>query len=162
MNQEETHHHLPPTEDGPSPPRSFPGQKKVERIAEQSRGLFDDVKGWVELRIQLARLEIKKELEDRRDDAVMGGVIGFLGVIALVFLLIATALGVGAVLGHPAWGFLVVTGVLVLAAWMLWYVHFGRRRPHRPTKQLPAGPSNAKRLPPATGQSATNEAMHDA
>jgi hypothetical protein len=40
--------------------------------------------------------------------------------VALLFLLTALAFGLGAWLGHPAWGFLIVAGVLFLIAGVYW------------------------------------------
>ncbi|MFQ5570159.1 MAG: phage holin family protein [Rhodothermales bacterium] len=131
--------------------RSFTdGAKKVERIAQQSKGLFDDIKEWVDLRIKLVKLEVEDELNARKKDAIVGTIMGGLGLLGIVFALITAALGLGAWLGHPAWGFLAVTGLLLMGASLLWMGHFARKKKKTPEgkkelkekeerKQLPAG-----------------------
>ncbi|GAB5519571.1 MAG: hypothetical protein RhofKO_18220 [Rhodothermales bacterium] len=85
---------------------------KVTRITEHTRGLVDDVKEWVELRIQVAQLEVQQTVEQKLNQAIIGGILAVLALFTVSFLLIALALGLGAWLGHAAWGFLVVGGLL--------------------------------------------------
>ncbi len=131
------------------------GAKKVERIAQQSIELFDDIKEWIDLKIKFTWLEVQAEINARKQDAVVGAILAFLGVLGLVFALIAGALGLGAWLGHPAWGFLIVTGVLFLTAGVVYWSHFKRGKKK---KKSPGAPSehkeleaqdDQKRLPPA-------------
>lgn len=130
------------------------GAKKVERIAQESKGLFDDVKDWIDLKIKFTWLEVQAEVAARKKDAVVGVMVGVLGVLGIVFALLTVALGLGAWLGHPAWGFLIVTGVLFLVAGLLYGVHFSRREKTAgapdeaaPQKQL-AAQDEQKKLPP--------------
>ena len=131
------------------------GAKKVERIAQESKGLFDDVKEWIDLKIKFTWLEVQAEINARKQDAVVGAILAFLGVLGLVFALLTGALGLGAWLGHPAWGFLIVTGVLFLTAGVVYWSHFKRGKKK---KKSPGAPSehkeleaqdDQKRLPPA-------------
>ncbi len=119
------------------------GAKKVERIAQQSKGLFDDVKEWIDLKIKFTWLEVQAEINARKQDAVVGAILAFLGVLGLVFALIAGALGLGAWLGHPAWGFLIVTGVLFLTAGVVYWSHFKKGKKK---KKSPGAPSDHKKL----------------
>lgn len=111
---------------------------KVERITGHSKQLVEDVKSWVELKIKFTKLEILEQLEEKKDefvesleplkkDAIVGGIAGLFFVVALVFLFTAGALFLGTWLGHPGWGFLVMTGVLLVVAALLFYVRFGRK-----------------------------------
>lgn len=149
-------HSAAKTEDAtPSRPSAL-GAKKVERIAQQSKGLFDDVKEWIDLKITLIELEIRQKIEARRDDAITFALIGFLGVTALVFLLIAVALGLGAWLGHPAWGFLIVTGILAGVAGLLYGAHASRRKKGNledtPDRKPLTASTDQKQLPPGSSK----------
>lgn len=130
------------------------GARKVERIAQQSKGLFDDVKEWVDLKIKFTWLEIQAEIEARQQDVIFGAILVFVGLLALVFALVTGALGLGAWLGHPAWGFLIVTGLLLLVMGIVYWWHFKRgKRKKKPSvastdqKALEAA-DEQKKLPP--------------
>ncbi|MEM6647424.1 MAG: phage holin family protein [Bacteroidota bacterium] len=92
---------------------------KVTRITEHTRGLVDDVKEWVELRIQLAKLEVAHEVNQRKTQVVVGVTAAVVALVAVLFMLVAAALGLGAWLGHPAWGFLAISVLLLLVAALL-------------------------------------------
>lgn len=100
-----------------------PGGSKVDRIALHTKGLVDDVKTWVELKMKLTQLEIEERLDAKVNAMVIGLAVAGVGLLALVFALITLALGLGAWLGHPAWGFLVVTVLLLLVAGALRALH---------------------------------------
>lgn len=133
------------------------GTKKVERIAQQSKELFDDVKEWIDLKIKFTRLEIEAELNAVKQDVFFGAVVAVLGVLGLIFALLTAALGLGAWLGHPAWGFLIVTVVLLLTTFVVYQVHFeqGKKKKKKSSdvspeqKQLDAQ-ADQKMLPPTT------------
>ncbi|MEM1095014.1 MAG: phage holin family protein [Bacteroidota bacterium] len=99
----------------PLPKHKTP-DNKVTRITEHTRGLVDDVKEWVELRIQLAKLEVAHEVNQRKTQAVVGVTAAVVALFAVVLLLVAASLGLGAWLGHPAWGFLAMGILLLLIA----------------------------------------------
>lgn len=92
---------------------------KIQRLADHTQGLVDDLKTWVDLRIELARIEIEERIEKQANQVALGILMAGLGLLAVVFGLSALALGLGAWLGHPAWGFLAVTGLLVLLVVLL-------------------------------------------
>ncbi len=108
----------PTLSDGaPGPGRALPeGANKVERLARETRGLIDDVKDWVDLKIQLVQIEMEERLERKLNQALLGVILAVVAFLALVFALTALALGLGSWLGHDAWGFLAVTGLLALVA----------------------------------------------
>ena len=97
------------------PDRQLPsGANKVERIAQHTKGLVSDLTEWVELKMELVQLEVEEKVEQKINQAVVGGVLALMALLVLVFGLVALALGLGAWLGHPAWGFLMVTILLAL------------------------------------------------
>ncbi len=105
-----------PSSEGPASRQS----PKVERITRQARGLVEDVKEWVDLRVQLVQLEIEERIEAKVNQVVLGGVLAVILLLAGVFGLTALALAMGSWLGNDAWGFLIVAALLVLLAAGLW------------------------------------------
>ncbi len=89
---------------------------KIERLARETRGLIDDMKDWVDLKMQLVQLEMEERVEQKLNQALLGVILAVVAFLALVFGLTALALGLGGWLGHDAWGFLIVTVLLVLVA----------------------------------------------
>lgn len=61
-------------------------------------------------------MELEERVEAKANQIVLGVIVGGIALLAVVFGLTALALGIGAWLGHAGWGFLVVTGLLVLLA----------------------------------------------
>jgi hypothetical protein len=99
------------------PERQLPsGENKLERMATHTKGLVGDFRDWVDLRIKLTKLEILEEVDAKVNEALIGVLVAAVGLLACVFLLVTIALGLGAWLGHPAWGFLIVTLALFLFA----------------------------------------------
>ena len=132
------------------------GAKKVERIAQQSIELFDDIKAWIDLKIKFTWLEVQAKIDAKKQDVLVGALLGVLGVLGIVFALITGALGLGAWLGHPAWGFLIVTGLLFLTAGLVYWAHFSRGKKKKKSlaavseqKQLGAQ-DGQKKLPPGS------------
>ena len=139
-----------------TPGRPFSkGAKKVESIAQQSKGLFDDVKEWIDLKIQFTWLDIQAKIDAVKQDALVGAIVAVLGILGVIFALLTGALGLGAWLGHPAWGFLIVTGLLFLIAGVVFWWHFERGKKNDKSPEAPSehkeleAQDNQKRLPPA-------------
>ena len=86
----------------------------MRRIAAHTQGLFEDLQEWIDLRIDLAILEVEERLDQTKNDIALGLVVAIVGFFAALFALTTVALGVGALLGHPGWGFLAVTVALFL------------------------------------------------
>ncbi len=98
------------TRQAAQPDRQLPsGRNKVERISEQTKGLFADFTSWVELRLKLFQAEIQEKIESKVNQAVVKIAPFVAGAIAGFFALVTLALFLGWWLGHPAWGFLSVT-----------------------------------------------------
>jgi hypothetical protein len=100
----------------PEDPRNM---GKIKRISYQSRGLVDDIKSWVDLRMTLTQMDIEAKVDARLNRAIVGGVVGGLAFLTLTFGLVAASLGIGAWLGHDAWGFLAVAGFLLVVTVIL-------------------------------------------
>lgn len=100
-------------------PTSPGGKNKVQRIGSQTRGLFDDLTSWVELRLRLFQMDVQERVQKKVDQAIIKAAPVVVGLLAGFFALITTALFLGWALGHPAWGFLVVTGLLLLVTGVL-------------------------------------------
>lgn len=100
------------------------GRNKIERISDHSKGLVGDLKEWVELKIESVKLEVQHELEVKKNELIVVAVAGIISLVGALFLLVALAHGLGAWLGHPAWGFLAVA-VLLFAAAGFYYSRMG-------------------------------------
>jgi hypothetical protein len=110
---EKTVHDAVPVPETPPERQLRSGLNKVERLTKQSKGLFDDLSAWVELRLKLTQIEFEEKLDAKINQLAVGAVMGLLALFAVLFALVTLALGLGAWLGHPAWGFLIVTVLLV-------------------------------------------------
>lgn len=122
---------------------------KVERMTEETKGLVGDLTSWVELRLKLTQLEVEERVEARLNDLIIKVIIGVVAGIAGLFALITLALAIGAWLGHPAWGFLVVTVLLLLVAGALraaqpHLVSLGDKRARVKEKKLASNGSTAQ------------------
>jgi hypothetical protein len=96
--------------------RRLPSHRgKVARISEQIAGLSEDVREIVELRIQLVKREVMDQIEGRISTVKGQALVGALAAMTGIFLLLSIGLGLGMLLGHAFWGFLIVTGVFLIA-----------------------------------------------
>ena len=97
-----------------------PSQGRLQRLQAESSELVQDVKDWVELRIDLVRAEVQESIAaqiDGKKAAVLALVVpGVVGALGGLFLLVTLALFLGWWLGHAAWGFLIVTVLLLVVA----------------------------------------------
>lgn len=87
---------------------------KVHRVAAHMQGLFDDLRTWIDLRIDLAILRVEERIDKLQNDIALGITLAIFGFFAALFSLATLALGVGWILGHPFWGFLAVSVALIL------------------------------------------------
>ena len=88
---------------------------KLSRIASHTQGVVEDLRDWIDLRLDLAVLELEEKANGLKNQAGQGIVLALLGFFTLLFALVTAALGLGWALGHPFWGFLIVFAVLALA-----------------------------------------------
>ncbi|MCS3648816.1 hypothetical protein GGQ08_000110 [Salinibacter ruber] len=96
------------------PVEESPDGGKVSRIASHTQGLFADLREWIDLRVDLAILEMEERLDAFKNDLALGLTVAVFAVFAAFFSLTTVALGVGWLLGHPFWGFLAVSVALIL------------------------------------------------
>ena len=94
-------------------PADRPRGGKLNRIAGHTQGLVEDLREWIDLRIDLAILEVEEKVDTLRNEVALGLTLAFFGFFAAMFVLTTTALGLGWLLGHPFWGFLIVSVVLL-------------------------------------------------
>jgi hypothetical protein len=102
------------TSNGDGPPADRPQGGKLGRIAGHTQGLVEDLREWMDLRIDLAILEVEEKVDALRNEVALGLTLAFFGFFAALFVFTTAALGLGWLLGHPFWGFLIVS-VLLLA-----------------------------------------------
>ena len=97
-----------------------PSEGRLKRLQSESTELVQDVKDWVELRIDLVRAEVQEsiaaQIDGRKASVLALAIPGVIGAIGAFFLLVTLALFLGWWLGHAAWGFLIVTALLLLVA----------------------------------------------
>lgn len=96
------------------------GQNKIERITSHSKGLVGDIKEWIDLKVEAVKLDVQHEIEVKKNELIVAAVIVVTGSVGMLFLLVAIALGLGALLGHPAWGFLIVAVIFFIGAGVYW------------------------------------------
>ena len=103
----------------------------VHRIGNETRGLLEDFTAWVELRLRLVQLDVQGYIRQKIDEATLKAALIIASLVSGLFVLITLALFAGWALGHPAWGFLVVTGLLLLWTGIL-YARNRRVRARKP------------------------------
>lgn len=94
--------------------RDLPRDGKVQRILSQLQGLLEDLRTWIDLRLDLAILKVEERIDELQNNVALGLTLAVFGFFAALFSLTTIALGVGWLLGHPFWGFLAVSVALVL------------------------------------------------
>ncbi len=92
---------------------------RMETIASESRGLFEDIKEWVDLRVQLVQLEIEERIEKTANQVISVIAVVILALFTVLFLFHALALLAAEWLGNPALGYLAVGGLLALITTIL-------------------------------------------
>jgi flagellar biosynthesis component FlhA len=76
----------------------------------------EDLREWMDLRIDLAILEMEERVDELRNEVALGITLALFGFFAAFFVMTTVALGLGWLLGHPFWGFLIVSAFLVITA----------------------------------------------
>lgn len=96
-----------------------PRDGKLRRIAAHTQGLLTDLRTWIDLRLDLAILEVEERIDELRNELALGATLALFGLFAALFSLATVAIGVGWLLGHPFWGFLAVSVALILVVVVL-------------------------------------------
>ncbi len=104
---------------GDGSPADQPRDGTLGRIAGHTQGLVEDLREWIDLRIDLAILEVEEKVDNLQNQIALGLTLAFFGFFAALFVFVTVALGLGWVLGHPFWGFLIVSVALVLIVTVL-------------------------------------------
>jgi hypothetical protein len=81
-----------------------------------------DLSALVRSEIELAKAEIRVDVENGAKGGAMFGAAGFLSVLAVILLSIAAAYGLVAAGLHPGWAFLIVAVVYLLVAALLAFI----------------------------------------
>lgn len=95
-------------------PAQRPDGGKLTRIATHTQGLVEDLREWIDLRLDLTVLEIEEKVDTVQNQIALGVVFALLGFFAGLFTLTTIALGLGWLLGHPFFGFLAVSVLLLV------------------------------------------------
>lgn len=93
----------------------LPEAAAVGQVLAHGRELGQELLDWVDLKIQAEKMKIQETLNQKVNLAADMALAGVLAGLGAFFLLVAASLGLGAWLGHPAWGFLVVGLAFVIA-----------------------------------------------
>jgi len=133
----------------------------VSRIAGESRALFEDLREWVDLRVQLVQVDIEERIEKAANEVIAVIMVAVLGLFALAFLLHGLAIWLGGALGGTHWGYLIVAGVLALTTIALRSVKpdFMSRRQQAPSSKEEAlqEPGSPKAILPENTHTGTDD-----
>ncbi len=111
----------PSPTDGAPPQRQLPpGGSPISRLTEHTKALKDDLITWVELRLELAKIEFWETVDEKANQIALAAIAGVLAALGGLFLLLTIAFGLGWLLGHPFWGFLIVAVLLFLTALIIY------------------------------------------
>lgn len=127
-----------------------PEPGRLERLVGEVRGLVDDVRTWIDLKIKLLEIEVEDRIRDVLNRVAVTVVLAVLAFLALVFILVTTALALGLWWENMLLGFVAVTLVLVVLTVLVYVLRPGlvrRRTEKQPDGQAAIGPAgDAPRL----------------
>ena len=124
MNHEEPHStdtHAAPqgAAEGGDARRRTSGDGPMGRLANESRALFDDLREWVDLRVQLVQVEVEERVERAANEVISLMIVAVMALFAFSFLLHGVAVWIGTALGGTHWGYLIVAAFLTLLTFVL-------------------------------------------
>ncbi len=111
-------------------------EDSLGKFAGHTKELFEDLTAWVELKIQYVVLDYKEQITNRAKGAAFDLASVSIILLAVLFGLVALALGIGTWLSHPAWGFLVVTGLLLAVALIVHWIGLRASQSSKPEKKV--------------------------
>ena len=94
-------------------------KSRAERVALHYKGFISSLQSWLELRIELAGHQYLEQILQNKRVIFVVLITGLSVVLAVTFMSVAAALGLGALLGNTAWGFASVGAVMAVLAWFL-------------------------------------------
>ena len=116
----------PPTNAPVPPPASG---SRVERVGDHLAALSLDLREWVELRIELAKTEVREKVDDVTSTAKRKGVTICLVAVAVLLALYMLGFFFGAIsaafelwLGREVWGDLATAGLILLMVLLLLWI----------------------------------------
>lgn len=129
------------------------GSSRITRLAGESRALFDDLREWVDLRVQLVQVEIEERIEKAVNEAIALILVAIVGLFALAFLLHGVAIWIGTALGGQQWGYLILAAILAVVTLILKTAtpDFIGKRKEGSGKQLDQSSSDRLRLQAGEG-----------
>jgi hypothetical protein len=106
---------------GIPPGRRLPsGASQIDRLTQHTVELKNDLMAWVDLKIKHVKLELEEKLDAQKKTIAIYAAMAVFAIYGVTFLLVTVALFIGWLLGHAAWGFLVVTALLLGLAALLY------------------------------------------
>ncbi|MDA0378508.1 MAG: phage holin family protein [Bacteroidetes bacterium] len=84
----------------------------VGRIANESRALIEDLRDWVDLRVQLIQVDVEERIERAANELFSLMLVMVMALFTGVFLLHGLAVWLGSALGGTHWGYLIVGALL--------------------------------------------------
>lgn len=128
----------------------------LKRITGETRSLFDDLKEWVDLKIQLIQLDFEDRIRLAANQAALTAIVIVISLFALLFGLVAAGEALGAWFDSRSLGFLALAAVLVLVAVV---IHLARPRLVEPATTTEKDTDDPDRLSSGTdGRPALAEA----
>lgn len=94
--------------DGGDRPKDRDRDGLLIRLTHEIRSLVEDVKEWIELRLELFQLDVEARVQSVANDILLAVLVLTLFTVALLFLALAAAFAIGEWLGSNAIGFLIV------------------------------------------------------
>lgn len=95
------------------------GPETLDKLSNHTKGLFEDLTAWFELKVQYIILDYQEQLARKAKGVLIEVAALLVFGIACIFGLVALALGLGDVLSHPAWGFVIVGALLCIIAFII-------------------------------------------
>ncbi|NNF03983.1 MAG: hypothetical protein HKN17_05915, partial [Rhodothermales bacterium] len=89
---------------------------RLSRITGETRGLVEDLKEWVDLKIQLLQLDFEDRIRQAANQAALTAVVIVVALLAVLFALVAAGEAMGAWFDSRSLGFLTLAGILALVA----------------------------------------------
>jgi len=129
---------------------------RLGQFASESRELIEDLREWVDLRVELVQVDIEERIQAVANQMAAMLIATVFGLFTALFLLHGLSVLIGNALGNEAWGYLIIAAVLGVVTLV---VHLAKptliRRPSKeatggddePSGSLPAVAEPKKLMP---------------